>query len=74
MSNVKERIIGAVTIMNEKDAQKVWDLIQSAFLLNNVEEVPPEPDEIEIIEAYKAGDPEYQPCISHADLMKELGI
>ena len=41
MSNVKERILGAVTIMSEKDAEKVWNLIQSAFALNNVEEVAP---------------------------------
>ena len=44
MSNVKERIIGAVTIMNEKDAQKVWELIQGTFILNNAEEVEPDPD------------------------------
>ena len=47
MSNVKERIIGAVTIMNEKDAQKVWDLIQGTFILNNAEEVErPDPEEL----------------------------
>ena len=74
MSNVKERIIGAVTIMNEKDAQKVWELIQGTFILNNAEEVEPNPEELESIKAYQAGDPEYQPAISQADLIKELGI
>lgn len=59
MSNVKERIIGAVTIMSEKDAQKVWDLIQGTFILNNAEEVEPDPEEPEAIRAYKSGDPEY---------------
>lgn len=74
MSNVKEKIIGAVTIMNEKDAQKVWELIQGTFILNNAEEVEPDPDELEILKAYESGEPEYQPAISQADLMKELGI
>ena len=26
MSNVKERIFGAVTIMSDEDAEKVWNL------------------------------------------------
>ena len=26
MSSIKERIFGAVTVMSEEDAQKVWDL------------------------------------------------
>ena len=38
MSNVKERILGAVTIMSEKDAEKVWELIQGTFCLSNAEE------------------------------------
>ena len=42
MSNVKERILGAVTIMSDKDAEKVWYLIQSIFTLNNAEEVAPD--------------------------------
>ena len=46
MSNVKERILGAVTIMSEKDAEKVWNLIQSAFALSNAEEVVPDSEEI----------------------------
>ena len=74
MSNVKERILGAVTIMSEKDAQKVWELIQGTFVLSNAEEVTPDPDELNAIKAYKSGDPEYQPSISHEDLMKELGL
>ena len=46
MSNVKERILGAVTIMSEKDAEKVWNLIQSAFALSNAEEVVPDEEEL----------------------------
>lgn len=74
MSNVKERILGAVTIMSEKDAEKVWNLIQSAFALSNAEEVEPDPEELAALEAYTSGDPEYQPLLSRDTVMKELGI
>ena len=74
MSNVKERILGAVTIMSETDAEKVWKLIQSAFALSNAEEVEPEIDELQSFNAYHNDDPEYQPSISQEDLMKELGL
>lgn len=43
-------------------SKKVWDPIQGTFILNNA------------VRAYKAGDPEYQPYISHEELMKELGL
>ena len=45
MSSIKERIFGAVTVMSEEDAQKVWDLILSTFALDNIEQVVPDPDE-----------------------------
>ena len=74
MSNVKERILGAVTIMSEKDAQKVWEMIQGAFILSNAEEVAPEPEELEALKAYKSGASDYQPSISQDELLKELEL
>ena len=74
MSNVKERIMGAVTIMSEKDAIRVWELIQGVFVLNNAEEVEPTPDELASIRAYKSGEQDYQPAISHEELLRELEI
>ena len=74
MSNIKERILGAVTVMSEKDAEKVWNLIMATFALANADEVEPDPDEEEIMLAYKSGTPEYQPTISQEDLIKELGL
>lgn len=74
MSDIKEGIIGAVTIMSEKEAEKVWNLIQSAFFLSDVEEVKPEPDELEALRQYEAGNPDYQPCISTEELKKELNL
>ena len=74
MSNIKERIIDAVTIMSEEEAEKVWNLIQASFILPNVEEVEPAPEELEALRRYEAGDPDYQPSISAEDLKKELGL
>lgn len=55
-------------------SKKVWYPIQGTFILNNAEEVEPDPEDLEAIRAYKSGDPEYQPYISHEELMKELGL
>ena len=74
MSNVKERIIVAVAIMSEKDAIRVWELIQGTFALNNAEEVEPTQEELESMSAYRSGDPDYQPFMSQEALMKELGL
>lgn len=74
MSTVKERILEAVTIMSEDDAEKVWDLIRGELALSNAEEVESDVEEIAAINAYKAGVEEYQPFCSQEDLLKELGI
>ena len=74
MSNIKERIFGAVTVMSEEDAQKVWDLILSTFALDNIEQVVPEPDDQAIMNAYPNGVPDYQPSVSQEDLLKELNL
>lgn len=74
MSNIKERILDAVTIMSEQDAEKVWNLIQATFALTNAEEVEPDNDELNALNAYHSGDPEYQAVISQEDLLKELGL
>ena len=74
MSTVKERILGAVTIMSEEDAEKVWDLIRGAFALSNAEKAVPDAEEISAFNAYKAGAEEYQPSCSHEELLKELGL
>ena len=53
MSNVKERIIGAVTVMSCKDAEKIWALIQGTFALANAEEVAPDIDELAALKSYQ---------------------
>ena len=55
-------------------SEKVWYLIMTTFALANVDEVEPDPDEKEIMLAYKSGAPDYQAAISQEDLIKELGL
>lgn len=74
MSNIKEKIFDAVTIMSDEDAEKVWNLIQAIFLLNNVEEVAPEPEEIETLNAYHCSELDYQMIMSQKEVLKELGL
>ena len=70
MSAVKERILGAVTVMNEEDALKVWDVIRLQF---GFPVDKPMDDEILIMKAYKNGEENYLPFVTHEELKKELG-
>lgn len=74
MTIIKEKIIGAISAMSDNDAEKVWNLIQATFNLSYSEEVDPDWDEFLICEAYRNGDDEYKPQISHEELLKELNL
>lgn len=74
MSKTKERIIGAISIMNEQQAEKVWELIQATFKLTNVEEVKPDNEELQALSAYHNGEADYQPIYSQEDVIAELGL
>ena len=66
---------GVITWMDEDiDCAPEYMYEHSYTYLSNTEEVPPYPDEIAAINAYKSGEPEYQPSISQEELMKELGL
>lgn len=74
MSAIKERIIGAVTIMSNEEAEKVWNMILATYALSQAEEDAPDESEMEIIKNYTSGEPDYQPSISHAELLSKLGL
>ena len=71
MSVIKERILGAITVMSEEDATKIWELIEIKF---GFPEDSPTNEEIEIINAYNNGVDEYQPYFTHTELKNELNI
>ena len=79
VSIFKERVIGAVSIMTESDAKKIWTMILNEFApkdFSNMyfEEVEPDEDEKLIFDAYESGDPEYQPYMTHEQLIAKLGL
>ena len=43
-------------------------------VLNNVEQIVPDPDEQAAMDDYKNGNPDYQPSVSQEDLLKELNL
>lgn len=43
-------------------------------VLNNVEQIAPDPDEQAAMDAYKNGNPDYQPSVSQEDLLKKLNL
>ena len=75
MSAVKERILGAVTIMNENDAKMLWNMIIQTFGTNwdDIEEVEPDDWDMQMLSEIKA-DPECHEFVSANDAMKELGL
>lgn len=42
--------------------------------LIDIEEIVPDPAELEIIKAYKSGNPDYQPFTTQDELLKELEL
>lgn len=79
MSKVKEMVINAVTEMTDADAKKIWLFITNGCNIksaswDNIPVEQPEEDEVEVIEQYLAGNPEYQPVITQDELLKDLGI
>lgn len=75
MSAVKERILGAVTVMNESDAQTLWNIITKNFGANwaNIEAVEPDDWDLQMLHEIKT-DPECHEFMSEDDAMKELGL
>ena len=75
MSAVKERILGAVTVINENDAQTLWNLIIQTFGTNweNIEEVSPDDWDLKMLQEIKTN-PECQEFVSKDEAMKKLGL
>lgn len=76
MSNVKERIIGAVTIMSEQDAIQIWNTIVTTFRDRAWASIPEEaPDETDLeMLADIETNPDCKEFVSHEEAMKLLGL
>lgn len=76
MNAIKERIIGAVSIMNETEAEKVWDLITDFFPIrswNEIEESEPDEVDLEMLRS-AAADPDCRVFVSSVEAMAELDL
>lgn len=76
MNAIKERILGAVAVMDNSDAEKVWD-----FVINNltsrswddIEEVPPDEWDLKMLEDIE-NDPDCHEFVSQEDLLRKLNL
>lgn len=76
MSAIKERILGAITIMSDSDATTVWNFISNRFSersWDNIEEVTPDEWDLKMLREIE-DDSECQEFMSFDKAMQELGL
>ena len=76
MSNVKERILGAVTVMSDYDAEIIWKIILKHFTdtsWDNVREEAPDEIDLQMLKEIKEN-PDCREFVSSEEAMKELGL
>lgn len=76
MTAIKERILGAVSVMSDADAETVWELIMTNFpkrTWDDIETVVPDEWDLEMLHDAKTN-PDCKEFISSEDAMKELGL
>ena len=74
MSNVKERILGAVTVMSEKDAVMLWEIIINNFSeWDSIEEITPDSLDVAMLKEIE-NNPECKTFIPNDEAMRELGL
>lgn len=75
MSNIKERILGAITVMTDEEAVKVWRLIEEQFSnpWDDIEEVEPDEWDLEMLSDIE-NNPDCNKYLTQEEAMKELGL
>lgn len=75
MSDIKERILRAVTVMTEEDAKLLWQLIEKQFAASwdNIKEAKPDEWDIEMLNEIK-NNPDCKEFESGDNVMKKLGL
>lgn len=69
MTPVKEKIIGAVTVMTDNDAESFWKLIEKKYAPSweDIEEEEPDSIDIQMLEAIR-NDPDCHEFTSEKDI------
>lgn len=78
MTATKERIIGAVCLMNDKDAEFFWKLIQDHYTISpktweDIEEIEPDEFDLAMLKEIEEN-PECHEFFSQEDVLKELEL
>lgn len=78
MTAIKERIIGAVSLMDDKEAENLWILIQNHYVISpkswdNIESIEPDETDLRMLREIE-NDPECHEFVSSSEAMKELGL
>ena len=76
MSYVKERILGAVTVMSEADAQIFWNTIQNYFSNKHwdcIESVEPDEIDLQMLQDIES-DSDCSEFISSKELKDAIGL
>lgn len=78
MTAIKERIIGAVSLMSDKEAEVFWNLIQNRYIIlpkswDDIEEVEPDEIDLQMLKEIE-NDPDCHSFVSSEEAMKALGL
>jgi hypothetical protein len=76
MTAVKERILGALTVMSNEDAEKIWLIIKTNFdssLWDKIEEIEPDEWDKKMLDEIES-DPDCKEFVSADEVYKSLGI
>ena len=75
MSEVKARLIGAITVMDEDGAQRLWDIVKRLYSSNGwetVEEVEPDEADLQMLREIQS-DPDCATFASDTEVQAVLG-
>lgn len=76
MNAIKERILGALTVMDDSDAEKVWNFViknLSPRSWHDIEEVSPDEWDLKMLNDIE-NNPDCHEFLSQEELLKELDI
>jgi hypothetical protein len=76
MTAVKERILGALTVMSNEDAERVWLIIRNTFdssLWDDIEEIEPDEADLKMLEEIE-NNSDCKEFVSEKELYKALGL
>lgn len=76
MNAIKERILGAITVMNDSDAEKVWRFVTenlSPCTCEGIEETEPDEWDLKMLDDIDSN-PDCREFMSEEELLKNLNL